>query len=138
MIPEAVDAAGLRDALGAIREELRRLGERVAALEAAAGLKPGVRSQEIGDRPESAADRPSSVPPDSRPLTPDSCSLTPDPAGLSEELLVVIGAAVAAFLGKRPHIKQIRLLGTTAWAQQGRVQIQASHALSARHTRSPH
>jgi methylmalonyl-CoA carboxyltransferase large subunit len=138
MEPEAVDTAGLQESLGALREELKRLGERVAALEAAAGPKPGVRSLESGIRGQEsrvraagATDGPSSQSPDSRPLTPDS-------AGLSEELLVVIGAAVAAFLGKRPHIKQIRLLGTTAWAQQGRVQIQASHALSARHTRSPH
>jgi methylmalonyl-CoA carboxyltransferase large subunit len=50
--------------------------------------------------------------------------------------LLVISAAVAAYLGKKPHIRQIRLVGTTAWAQQGRVTIQASHALSARHARS--
>jgi methylmalonyl-CoA carboxyltransferase large subunit len=41
----------------------------------------------------------------------------------------VIGAAIAAYLGKKPHIRQIRLLGTTGWAQQGRLTIQASHAL---------
>ena len=48
---------------------------------------------------------------------------------LSEELVLVIGAAIAAFLGKRPHIRQIRLLRSDAWAQQGRATIQASHAL---------
>ncbi len=42
---------------------------------------------------------------------------------------MVISAAVAAFLGKRPHIRQIRLLGAAAWAHQGRLTIQASHAL---------
>jgi methylmalonyl-CoA carboxyltransferase large subunit len=47
---------------------------------------------------------------------------------LSEELVMVIGAAIAAFLGKRPHIRQIRLLRSDAWAQQGRTTIQASHA----------
>ena len=47
---------------------------------------------------------------------------------LSEELVLVISAAIAAFLGKRPHIRQIRLLGSAAWAQQGRLTIQASHA----------
>jgi methylmalonyl-CoA carboxyltransferase large subunit len=52
---------------------------------------------------------------------------------ISEELLLVISAAIAAFLGKRPHIRQIRLLHSGAWAQQGRVSIQASHSLQLRH-----
>jgi len=45
---------------------------------------------------------------------------------------VAIGAAVAAFLGKRAHVRQIRLVGSAAWGQQGRVTIQASHQLPAR------
>jgi methylmalonyl-CoA carboxyltransferase large subunit len=49
--------------------------------------------------------------------------------GLSEEVLLVISAAIAAYLGKKAPIRQIRLLRTAAWAQQGRVTIQASHAL---------
>jgi methylmalonyl-CoA carboxyltransferase large subunit len=53
---------------------------------------------------------------------------TPSAEGLSEELLVVISAAIAAFLGKRPHLRQIRVLGSAAWAQQGRATLQASHA----------
>jgi methylmalonyl-CoA carboxyltransferase large subunit len=59
----------------------------------------------------------------------------PKPAseGLTEELLVVLSAAVAAFLGKKAPIRQIRLLGSAAWAQQGRVSIQASHRLSVHH-----
>ena len=52
---------------------------------------------------------------------------------LSEEVVLVISAAIAAFLGKKPRIRQIRLLGSAAWAQQGRVTIQASHALSVKH-----
>jgi len=109
MNSETVNAAGLPE-LGALREELRRLRERVAALQAAVGPKPG---------PAPA------IPPPAA-----------DAAGLSEELVVVISAAIAAFLGKKPRIRQIRLVGTTAWSQQGRVLIQASHALSDRHTRS--
>ena len=53
--------------------------------------------------------------------------------GLSEELVLVISAAIAAFLGKKAHIRQIRLIGSAAWAQQGRVIIQASHALAGKH-----
>jgi methylmalonyl-CoA carboxyltransferase large subunit len=54
---------------------------------------------------------------------------SPAEEGLSEEIILVISAAVAAFLGKKAPIRQIRLLGSTAWAQQGRVTIQASHTL---------
>lgn len=49
--------------------------------------------------------------------------------GISEELLLIISAAVAAYLGERAHIRQVRLIRTGAWAQEGRVSIQASHRL---------
>ena len=48
---------------------------------------------------------------------------------LDEQTVILIASAVAAYLGKRPRIRAIRLLGTTNWAQQGRVSIQASHRL---------
>ena len=51
------------------------------------------------------------------------------PVSLTEEELLAIAAAIGAYLGVRAHIRQIRLVGTTAWAQQGRVSIQASHRL---------
>jgi methylmalonyl-CoA carboxyltransferase 12S subunit len=51
------------------------------------------------------------------------------PAGITEEELLAISAAIGAYLGVRAHIRQIRLVSTTAWAQQGRVSIQASHSL---------
>jgi methylmalonyl-CoA carboxyltransferase 12S subunit len=47
----------------------------------------------------------------------------------SRDVLLAITAAVAAFLGKRATIHQIRLTGTTAWAMQGRATVQASHGL---------
>lgn len=46
-----------------------------------------------------------------------------------DELILVLSAAVAAFLGKRAHIRSVRLVSSTPWAQQGRVSIQASHLL---------
>ena len=55
---------------------------------------------------------------------------------INEELIFVISAAVAAFLGKRAHVRQIRLLGSDAWARQGRVTVQASHTLAIQHGRS--
>jgi methylmalonyl-CoA carboxyltransferase large subunit len=96
MTTEAGDLTRLADAVEALRGEVGRLGERVAALEAA---RPAVSA------PASAAGE------------------------LSEELVLVIGAAVAAYLGNKPHIRQIRLLRSDAWAQQGRATIQASHVL---------
>jgi methylmalonyl-CoA carboxyltransferase large subunit len=64
-------------------------------------------------------------------LSGSAAGRTPAPPAaepLSEELVMVISAAIAAFLGKRPHIRQIRLLRSDAWAQQGRTTIHASHA----------
>jgi methylmalonyl-CoA carboxyltransferase large subunit len=112
MKAETVDAASVAEALGALRQELARLGERVAALEAAAGVK--------------------AHPPPAPPPVPAEAP-APAAEGLSEELVLVISAAIAAYLGKKPHIRQIRLLGSAAWAQEGRVTIQASHALAASH-----
>ena len=51
------------------------------------------------------------------------------PVSLTEEELLAIAAAIGAYLGVRAHIRQIRLVSTSAWAQQGRVSIQASHSL---------
>ncbi len=51
---------------------------------------------------------------------------------IPEDDLVVLSAAVAAYLGKRTRIRQIRLLGNKNWAMQGRVSLQASHDWSHR------
>jgi methylmalonyl-CoA carboxyltransferase large subunit len=51
---------------------------------------------------------------------------------LSEELLTVLSAAIAAFLGVKARIRQIRLAGREGWAQQGRASIMASHRLAGR------
>jgi methylmalonyl-CoA carboxyltransferase large subunit len=53
----------------------------------------------------------------------------PAPAVITEEEILAISAAIGAYLGVRAHIRQIRLVSTNAWAQQGRVSIQASHRL---------
>jgi methylmalonyl-CoA carboxyltransferase large subunit len=108
MTTETAGGGPLLERLEALRQELTRLGERVAALEANLARAPG-------PGPGSPA--------------PDG----PPPEGVSEEIVAVISAAIAAFLGKRPHIRQVRLLGSAAWAQQGRVTIQASHALGPQH-----
>jgi methylmalonyl-CoA carboxyltransferase large subunit len=107
MTTATVDLVRLADTLEVLRQEVTRLNERVAALEAVAGSAGRAVS-----RGPTAATAPAAV-----------------AEGLSEELILVLSAAIAAFLGKKAHIRQIRLLGTAAWAQQGRVTIQASHAL---------
>jgi methylmalonyl-CoA carboxyltransferase large subunit len=42
---------------------------------------------------------------------------------------MAISAALAAYFGVRVRARQIRLISSPAWAQQGRVSVQASHAL---------
>jgi methylmalonyl-CoA carboxyltransferase large subunit len=64
--------------------------------------------------------------PVSEPATPSSVAAE---AGISEEEFLAISAALAAWLGVQAHIRQIRLIRTDAWAQQGRATIQASHRL---------
>lgn len=49
---------------------------------------------------------------------------------VSDEVIFVISAAIAAYLGKKAHIRHVHLLGSASWSQQGRVTIQASHALN--------
>jgi methylmalonyl-CoA carboxyltransferase large subunit len=107
MKPETVNPDRVADTLEALRRELARLSERVAALEKAAGSA-------------------SLTTPAPAPASPAAAE------GLSEELVLVISAAIAAFLGKKAHIRQIRLLGTAGWAHQGRLTIQASHTLEGR------
>lgn len=50
---------------------------------------------------------------------------------ISEETLMVISAAVAAYLGKRATIKFVRLAPTDpdVWRAQGRAALQASHQM---------
>jgi methylmalonyl-CoA carboxyltransferase large subunit len=60
---------------------------------------------------------------------PAAAPVAAEPAEITEDELIAISAAIGAFLGVRAHIRQIRLVSTNAWAQQGRVSIQASHRL---------
>jgi methylmalonyl-CoA carboxyltransferase large subunit len=104
---EPTDRDRLAEALEALRSEVAALSRRVLDLEAASGKAP-----------------------------PAPVVSAPAPELAGEALALVIGAAVAAFLGKRAHVRQIRLVGSAAWAQQGRVTIQASHAISSNSGRS--
>ena len=47
---------------------------------------------------------------------------------VSEDVLLAISAACAAYLGKRATIKQVHLRRGETWASQGRTAVQQSHA----------
>ena len=56
---------------------------------------------------------------------------------VTPEMLVVIAAAVTAFLGKKVRIRSAKMLQSpyevvNPWSQQGRVFVQASHLLRSR------
>jgi methylmalonyl-CoA carboxyltransferase 12S subunit len=101
----------LAEALEKLQAQLAAFSERIERLEAAL-LKP------TADKKAPAVPEPNAAAP-------------PEPAKpeITEEELIAISAALGAYLGLRVHIKQIRLLSSTAWAQEGRVSIQASHKL---------
>ncbi len=94
------DAARIVEALSQLREDVAQLDRRVAALESCVAGQPPATGPAAG---------------------------VPEPIGA--DTVLAISAAVAAFLGVKPHIRQIRLLGSPSWAQQGRATIQASHQL---------
>ena len=104
MNPNANDVI---ESLNSLRREVASLAERTAALERSLLSK----APEVARQPESGSEA----------------------VGLSEELVIVIGAAIAAFLGVKPRLRQIVLLGSHPWSQQGRVTIQASHSLLIHH-----
>lgn len=109
MSSDESEQKALLTAIESLRAEVARLNGRVSALEASTS-RPAARtessSNSSGARGEPIAD---------------------------ETLLFVITAAVAAYLGVQPRIRQIRLIGGMSWGLQGRVTIQASHALAVRH-----
>jgi methylmalonyl-CoA carboxyltransferase large subunit len=90
----------LLSAVDALRQEFLLLQQRVKSLEEASSIPQSV----VGPSPE--------APP------------------ISEETISVLSAAIAAYLGHKPRLRQIRLMGSNLWAWQGRATIQASHALS--------
>lgn len=52
-----------------------------------------------------------------------------DPDIVPEDVVIAIGAACAAYLGKRATVRQVRLRHGAGWAAQGRSAIQQSHVV---------
>jgi methylmalonyl-CoA carboxyltransferase large subunit len=105
MTLDAADQRSMLESIDSLRRDVARLGERIAAVEAVIGAKSATGPANQSHLVE----------------------------GLSEEIVTVISAAIAAYLGVKPHIRQISLVGGAFWAQQGRVTIQASHTFAVRH-----
>ena len=89
-----------------MQSQIADIAGRVARLEAGAKIQPSVAT---------------AVETVSKPAT------TPVPAKqeITEQEIIAISAALGAYLGVRVHIRQVRLLSSSAWAQQGRVLVQA-------------
>jgi methylmalonyl-CoA carboxyltransferase 12S subunit len=108
---------------GAIEELRRQLAEMTAKLtrlESAVSLGAGTASTT------------SEVPIAAAPVAASPVPIVPTPEAAEapgEDIVLVLAAAVAAFLGERARVHQIRLISSSAWAQQGRVSIQGSHRL---------
>ncbi|HEY1183657.1 MAG TPA: hypothetical protein VGE89_05700 [Bryobacteraceae bacterium] len=106
-----IQATELEALIRDIRAQLATLTERVALLETPARTAAAAAPTEIAkEEPPAAAEAPAA----------------PE---IGEEELLAISAALAAYFGVRVHVRQIRLISSSAWAQQGRVSIQASHRL---------
>ena len=151
MTNEVKEGQNLTETLAAIQKQLAALSERVAALETATGQAPAASADATADAvevvpggqaaPESGAATGSapvaSAESDTTPedTTPEGTSGGTSASEVDEELLLVLSAAVAAFLGKRPRIRQVRLVNSRTWTQQGRAGIHASHAFAV-HSRS--
>jgi methylmalonyl-CoA carboxyltransferase large subunit len=96
-----------------LRAEVRTLADRVAALERHAGAVVAAAATPAAVAAPAGTATAAAAPP-----------ARPEP---TEEDLLVIAAAVAAFLGVRARIRQVRLIQSTAWAQVGRATVHASH-----------
>ncbi len=103
----------LAELLEQVQAQLTALSERVQQLESAGVEVPAAPAAPV----EQAA----------APVVQETPPPEPAKPEITEEELLAISAALAAYLGVRVHIRQIRLLSSRAWSQQGRVSIQASH-----------
>jgi len=98
-------------AIEELRREIAALSQRVAKME-----QPVVEAPVAPAAPAAASTAAPAPEPEA-------------PSNVTKEELLAISAAIAAYIGVRVHIKQIRLISSRAWAQEGRVSIQASHRL---------
>lgn len=119
---EIADIAGqidsLRNGLELQMDELRAKQAELA--EQLRAVQRSVAALETMPAAPVPAPKPQAVPPK-----------PPEKESIPEEILLVISAAVAAFVGRSARVRSARYLheGESPWAQQGRVFVQASHNL---------
>lgn len=105
----------LRTKQSELGEQLKAVQRSVVALELKKPEPPVVATPAAKPQPEAAK----------------PTAKAPVKEGISEEIMLVIAAAVAAFVGKSARVRSARYVheGMSPWAQQGRVFVQASHNL---------
>jgi methylmalonyl-CoA carboxyltransferase large subunit len=111
----ALEAGRLTALLEEVNERLRGMEERIHNLE----LRVGEAAEPKAARPVASAPAPVAAKTEVK-----------EEERIEPEILMVIAAAVAAFMGQKARIRRVRRSATPGmnpWAQQGRVSIQASH-----------
>ena len=98
-----------------LRAEVRGLSDRLAMLEQRPDGDSTASALNVGAKPASA------------PAPAPAPATTAVVAETTEEDLLVISAAVAAYLGVRARIRHIRLIQSSSWVQVGRATVHASH-----------
>ena len=89
-----------------MRAQLATLTERVTRLESGSKIQP------VAAAAVEAAPKPAAPP-------------VPVKQEITDAEVLAVSAALGAYLGVRVHVRQMRLLSSSAWAQQGRVLVHA-------------
>ena len=108
----------VENALAALEQQLAKLASRLDEMERRISAQPSAARPEAKPEPVKQPAPVKAAPP-APPAAPE----------VTEEELLAISAALAAYFGVRVHVRQVRLISSAAWAQQGRVSVQASHLL---------
>jgi len=118
-----------RQQLDALAQTLKAVEDRVAELKRPAAAPPVVAPVAVP-----AAKAQTALPTSEKAAAPQKQETQEE---VTPEMLVVIAAAVTAFLGKKVRIRSAKMLQSpyeivNPWSQQGRVFVQASHNLRSR------
>lgn len=60
-------------------------------------------------------------------LEAELAAVRDEPAPITEETLLAISAAVAAYLGERAKVRYVRLSNGRSWAREGRAAVQTKY-----------
>ena len=128
-------AVSAKDTIQALSE--RQLAMERQLSELAASLK--ALQTRVAELSQPAVVQPASAPAVEAKAAPAASKevLHQETGEVTSEMLVVIAAAVTAFLGKKVRIRSAKMLQSpyevvNPWSQQGRVYVQASHFLRSR------